>query len=93
MCMACFERPVSMQVKGPDKYRTRPCPRNGSGPGQRLYTAAFQYARSSVLPTNGIAQKTVKFLTDMGLFIGQSAEFFRELHSLAKAADAAQRGL
>ncbi len=42
---------------------------------------------------NGIAQKTVKFLTDMGLFIGQSAEFFRELHSLAKAADAAQRGL
>jgi hypothetical protein len=33
----------------------------------------------------------VKFLTDMGLFIGQSPAFFNLLSSLAQAADAAQR--
>lgn len=48
-----------------------------------------------IRPTNpaGIAAGTVKFLTDMGLFIGQTNEFFDQLNALASAADAAQRGL
>jgi hypothetical protein len=33
----------------------------------------------------------VKFLTDMGLFTGQSQEFFNVLTELAMAADAATR--
>jgi len=33
----------------------------------------------------------VNFLTDMGLFIGQSPAFFSFLHQLAQEADAAQR--
>jgi hypothetical protein len=41
--------------------------------------------------TEGIAVGVVKFLTDMGLFIGQSAAFFSLLHQLAQQADAAQR--
>jgi len=41
--------------------------------------------------TNGVAMGAVKFLTDMGLFIGQSPAFFNFLKSLAQAADAAQR--
>jgi hypothetical protein len=41
--------------------------------------------------TEGIAMGVVKFLTDMGLFIGQSAAFFSLLHQLAQQADAAQR--
>jgi len=41
--------------------------------------------------TEGIAMGVVKFLTDMGLFKGQSAEFFSLLHQLAQQADAAQR--
>jgi hypothetical protein len=41
--------------------------------------------------TKGIAMGVVKFLTDMGLFIGQSSAFFATLHQLAQAADAAQR--
>jgi hypothetical protein len=41
--------------------------------------------------TNGIATGVVKFLTDMGLFIGQSPAFFSVLHQLAQQADAAQR--
>jgi len=41
--------------------------------------------------TEGIAMSVVKFLTDMGLFIGQSAAFFSLLHQLAQQADAAQR--
>ncbi|WP_228370673.1 ferritin-like domain-containing protein [Candidatus Korobacter versatilis] len=41
--------------------------------------------------TRGAATGAVKFLTDMGLFIGQSAEFFALLHQLAKDADNAQR--
>ena len=41
--------------------------------------------------TNGIAMGVVKFLTDMGLFRGQSPEFFSLLHQLAQQADAAQR--
>jgi hypothetical protein len=41
--------------------------------------------------TNGIATGVVKFLTDMGLFIGQSPAFFALLNHLAQEADAAQR--
>jgi hypothetical protein len=50
-------------------------------------------ACSVVRPTNttGVATGALKFLTAMGLFIGQSPEFFSFLTSLATAADAAQR--
>jgi Ferritin-like domain/TAT (twin-arginine translocation) pathway signal sequence len=50
---------------------------------------------SVIRPTNptGVATGAVKFLTAMGLFIGQSAAFFAYLASLAAAADAAQRGV
>jgi hypothetical protein len=41
--------------------------------------------------TNGIAMGVVKFLTDMGLFRGQSPAFFALLTQLAQDADAAQR--
>ena len=43
--------------------------------------------------TNGIAMGVVTFLTDMGLFIGQSPAFFSLMHQLAQEADAAQRGM
>jgi hypothetical protein len=47
-----------------------------------------------IRPTDptGIAGGVVDFLTAMNLFDGQSAEFFKTLDSLAKAADAAKRG-
>jgi hypothetical protein len=50
-------------------------------------------ACSVVRPTNttGVAAGALKFLTAMGLFIGQSPEFFSFLADLAQAADAAQR--
>ena len=41
--------------------------------------------------TEGIAMGVVKFLTDMGLFKGQSAQFFELLGELAGDADAAER--
>jgi len=41
--------------------------------------------------TRGIAMGVVKFLTAMGLFIGQSPAFFKMLHDLAADADAARR--
>ena len=41
--------------------------------------------------TNGIAAGVVKFLTDMGLFRGQTQAFFTLLDQLAAEADAAQR--
>src|SRR5947209_5254867 len=41
--------------------------------------------------TDGIAMGVVQFLTDMGLFIGQSSQFFAVLTQLAQDADAAQR--
>jgi len=41
--------------------------------------------------TEGIAMNVVNFLTAMGLFIGQSPEFFQALNDLAQAADAAKR--
>lgn len=49
---------------------------------------------SIIRPTNtdGIAAGVVQFLTDMGLFIGQSPAFFRLLHDLAEAADHARHG-
>jgi Ferritin-like domain len=42
--------------------------------------------------TKGIAMGVVKFLMDMGLFIGQSPAFFNLLRNLAQEADAARRG-
>ena len=42
--------------------------------------------------TKNIAKGVVKFLTDMGLFSGQSAGFFALLNDLAEDADAARRG-
>ena len=41
--------------------------------------------------TRGIAMAVVTFLTNMGLFKGQSAAFFDYFHDLAAAADAARR--
>ena len=41
--------------------------------------------------TNGVAAAVVNFLTQMGLFIGQSSAFFALLNQLASDADAAQR--
>jgi hypothetical protein len=48
---------------------------------------------SVIRPTNptGVAAGAVKFLTAMGLFIGQSQAFFTLLGNLAAAADAAER--
>ncbi len=41
--------------------------------------------------TQGIAMAVVNFLTSMGLFLGQSEEFFDVLRDLAEDADAARR--
>jgi len=43
--------------------------------------------------TRDIAKGVVKFLTDMGLFIGQSKEFFAFLTDLAEDADEARRAV
>jgi hypothetical protein len=43
--------------------------------------------------TKGIAMGVVNFLTAMGLFIGQSPQFFELLKDLATDADAARRGV
>jgi hypothetical protein len=43
--------------------------------------------------TAGVARGAVKFLTDMGLFLGQSPAFFETLHDLATQADAARRDM
>ena len=42
--------------------------------------------------TKGMAMRVVKFLSNMGLFIGQSKELFAFLTDLAQDADAARRG-
>jgi len=42
--------------------------------------------------TKGAAMGALKFLTDMGLFIGQSPAFFEMLRDLAEDADDAKRG-
>jgi hypothetical protein len=47
---------------------------------------------SVVRPTIATATGALKFLTAMGLFIGQSDAFFTFMTDLATAADAAQRG-
>jgi hypothetical protein len=49
---------------------------------------------SIIRPTNteGAAMGVVQFLTDMGLFIGQSPAFFQLLHDLAEAADHTRHG-
>lgn len=51
-------------------------------------------AVSIIRPTNteGAAMGALKFLTDMGLFIGQSPAFFAYMTQLAQDADRAQRG-
>jgi len=41
--------------------------------------------------TKGAAMGVAKFLTDMGLFIGQSPAFFELLRDLAEDADEARR--
>ena len=41
--------------------------------------------------TKGVAMGALKFLTDMGLFIGQSPAFFALLRDLAEDADDARR--
>jgi hypothetical protein len=41
--------------------------------------------------TEGVAMGALKFLTDDGLFRGQSRAFFRFMRNLAEAADAARR--
>lgn len=43
--------------------------------------------------TRGIATGVVKFLTAMGLFVGQSPAFFQTMNQLAKEADQAKREL
>jgi hypothetical protein len=43
--------------------------------------------------TKGIAMGVVTFLTNMGLFKGQSSNFFKLLHDLAEDADEARRDL
>jgi hypothetical protein len=49
---------------------------------------------SIIRPTNtaGAAMGAVQALTNDGLFIGQSKDFFAAITKLAQAADAAQRG-
>ena len=43
--------------------------------------------------TEGVAMGALKFLSDMGLFMGQSADFFTYMTQLANDADAAVRGV
>jgi hypothetical protein len=43
--------------------------------------------------TQGVAKDVVKFLTDMGLFIGQSPAFFEMMGELAADADNARRNV
>jgi hypothetical protein len=42
--------------------------------------------------TKGVAMGALKFLTDMGLFIGQSPVFLAFMQDLAEDADEARRG-
>src|SRR5438046_9258151 len=43
--------------------------------------------------TQGVAMGALKFLTDMGLFIGKSHAFFSYMTQLTQASDASQRGI
>ncbi len=42
--------------------------------------------------TSGVAMRTLQFLTDMGLFIGQSTAFFAFMTQLAQDADHTRHG-
>jgi hypothetical protein len=71
------------QMFQPNLLLPEPCP----------FISTSLPACSVVRPTNttGAATGALKFLTAMGLFIGQSPDFFSFLSKLATAADAAQR--
>jgi hypothetical protein len=43
--------------------------------------------------TKGVAMGALRFLTAMGLFIGQTPELFALMQDLAEDADEAQRGV
>jgi len=67
----------------PNRIMPQPCP-----------FISKKLPRCSIIrPTmsQGISMRVVTFLTDMGLFIGQSQEFFNVLNGLARDADSAQR--
>lgn len=67
----------------PNRIMPQPCP-----------FISKKLPRCSIIrPTmsEGISMRVVTFLTDMGLFIGQSPEFFNVLNGLARDADSAQR--
>ena len=54
-----------------------------------------RFPRCSIIrptKTEGVAMGALTFLTNMGLFIGQSPAFFAYMTNLAQQADAAQRG-
>ena len=54
-----------------------------------------RFPRCSIIrptKTDGVAMGALTFLTNMGLFIGQSPAFFAYMTTLAQQADAAQRG-
>src|SRR6266852_700683 len=63
-------------------------------PEPTIFLSRSLPACSIVRPTatNGAAMGALKFLTAMGLFIGQSPAFFRLLTDLAEDADAAKNG-
>jgi hypothetical protein len=73
------------QMFQPNLIMPEPCP----------FISASLPPCSVVRPTKtaGAATGALKFLTAMGLFIGQSPAFFSFLSDLATAADAAQRGI
>ena len=73
------------QTFQPNLIMPEPCP----------FISASLPVCSVVRPSNtaGVATGALKFLTAMGLFIGQSDAFFTFITDLATAADAAQRGL
>jgi hypothetical protein len=62
-------------------------------PEPTLFLSKSLPACSIIRPTNatGAATGALKFLTAMGLFIGQSPAFFAFLRELAEDADAARR--
>lgn len=71
------------QAVQPNRIMPQPCP----------FLSRTLPRCSIIRPTmsDGIAGRVVAFLSGMGLFIGQSQEFFTLLNNLASQADAAQR--
>ena len=63
-------------------------------PAQRVSSVEVLRILLSIGPTeiSGAATGALKFLTNMGLFIGQSKAFFDFMADLATAADNAKRG-